>query len=457
MALHLLKLIWNRKRANFLIITEILLSFLVLAGVTTVAVHYWRNYQAPLGFSVERIWDVVVRVPRGLDETPEQSRARLAQMVRLLEATRQMPEVESASHILMPTFRNWQWNSDFELPGGRRVEYNGNRAGDTLADTFNIPLVDGRWFSREDAGQHWDAIVINAAMARDIFGTEQAAGKSIPRSDNRRNPGDGPPEREQRVVGVMQDFRQFGEYSTPGNYMFVRNDIEMEAAKVGRATPGAAGSADAAAPSTASAVADEAGRAAGGRTAAQSPEDDVRADLPGALIVRVRPGVTAAFEERLVKTLQTMAPDWGFEMKPLEDTRTGYLRDNYLTPLAVLGLIAGFLLLMVALGLSGVLWQNVTQRIRELGLRRAKGADRARIKQQIFMELALMTGIALVGGTLLLVQVPVLGWLGPVPNTVYTASLVIAALALFALTAFCGWYPSLLATRIPPAEALRYE
>ena len=76
--------------------------------------------------------------------------------------------------------------------------------------------------------------------------------------------------------------------------------------------------------------------------------------------------------------------------------RTEYLRNNYLTPLAIMGMVAGFLLLMVALGLSGVLWQNVTQRIRELGLRRAKGADRARIKRQIFMEIALMTGIAMV-------------------------------------------------------------
>ena len=456
MALHLLKLIWNRKRANFLIVTEILLSFLVLAGVTTVAVHYWRNYQAPLGFSIERIWDVVVRVPRGLDSTPEQTRARLAQMVRLLEATRQMPEVESASHILMPTFRNWQWNSDIQLPDGRRVEFNGNRAGDTLSETFSIPLVDGRWFSREDAGQHWDAVIINASMAREVFGTEQAAGKAMPRSDRPGNPGDGPPEREQRVVGVIQDFRQFGEYSTPGNYMFVRNDIDTEAAKASRPASAASG-AEAEAASTATAVAADAGRAAGGRTAAEAPEDNVRADLPGALIVRVRPGVSAAFEEHLVKTLQAMAPDWGFEMKPLEDTRTGYLRNNYLTPLAILGLVAAFLLLMVALGLSGVLWQNVTQRIRELGLRRAKGADRARIKQQIFIELALMTGIALVGGTLLLVQVPVLGWLGPIPNTVYSVSLLLAAVALFALTSFCGWYPSLLATRIPPAEALRYE
>ena len=122
------------------------------------------------------------------------------------------------------------------------------------------------------------------------------------------------------------------------------------------------------------------------------------AELPDAIVIRVRPGVTAAFEEQLVKTLQAMAPDWSFGMKPTEDMRTEYLRNNYLTPLAIMGMVAGFLLLMVALGLSGVLWQNVTQRIRELGLRRAKGADRARIKRQIFMEIALMTGIALAVG-----------------------------------------------------------
>ena len=82
----------------------------------------------------------------------------------------------------MPTFRNWQWNSDITLPDGRRVEFNGNRGGDELAATMSIPIVDGRWFSREDSGQNWEAVVINAAMARDLFGTEQAAGKTIPRS-----------------------------------------------------------------------------------------------------------------------------------------------------------------------------------------------------------------------------------------------------------------------------------
>ena len=441
MALHLLKLIWNRKRANFLIVTEILLSFIVLAAVTTVAVHYWRNYQAPLGFSYERVWDVIVRVPRGIDSTPEVERERLARMVRLIDAVRQMPEVESVSHIAMPTFRNWQWNSDITLPDGREVEFNGNRGGDELSATMSIALVDGRWFSREDSGQNWEAVVINAAMARDLFGTEQASGKTIPRSPDRGNRREGPPPPPQRVVGVMTDFRQFGEYSTPGNYMFVRNDIVSAAAPPPAATSQAGA---------------EAAKGDGAKAAPGDP-NRVGADLPGDIVIRVRPGVTASFEERLVNTLQAMAPDWSFGMKPTEDVRTDYLRNNYLTPLAILAMVAGFLLLMVALGLSGVLWQNVTQRIRELGLRRAKGADRARIKQQIFMEIALMTGIALVIGAIVLAQVPVLGWLGPVPPGLYAVSLALAGIMLFLLTSFCGWYPSLLATRIPPAEALRYE
>lgn len=434
MALHLLKLIWNRKRANVLIITEILLSFLVLASVTTIAMHYWRNYQSPLGYSYDRLWDVVVRVPRGLDSEPAVERERLARFARLVDAVRQMPEVESASHVELPTFRNWEWNSDVRLPDGRLVAFNANRADDALATTMSIPVVDGRWFAREDAGQNWEAVVINAAMARDVFGTEQATGKTMPRENAPGRPADGPAPRPQRVVGVIQDFRQFGEYSTPGNYMFTRNDIVTASLPPAPAAGGGTG-----------------------KAGAEADPDRVDARLPNAIVIHVRPGVTAEFEERLMKSLQAMAPDWSFGMKPTEDTRTEYLRNNYLTPLAIMAMVAGFLLLMVALGLSGVLWQNVTQRIRELGLRRAKGADRAHIRLQIFMEIILMTAIALAVGLVLLVQVPMFGWLGAVPPGLYATSLALAAVLLCVLTAFCGWYPSLLATRIPPAEALRYE
>ena len=96
---------------------------------------------------------------------------------------------------------------------------------------------------------------------------------------------------------------------------------------------------------------------------------------PERSLVRVRPGTPAEFEEQLAKRLQAVAPDWSFEVQPLAQLRA-YVVPLRLTPLIVGGIVAVFLLLMVGLGLIGVLWQNLLQRTREIGLRRAAGASR---------------------------------------------------------------------------------
>jgi ABC-type lipoprotein release transport system permease subunit len=40
---------------------------------------------------------------------------------------------------------------------------------------------------------------------------------------------------------------------------------------------------------------------------------------------------------------------------------------------------------------------------------------------------------------------------------VFVGAVALAAAAIYCLTLVCGWYPSRLAARIPPADALRYE
>ena len=62
------------------------------------------------------------------------------------------------------------------------------------------------------------------------------------------------------------------------------------------------------------------------------------------------------------------------------------------------GIVAVFLLLMVVLGLTGVLWQNVTQRTPEIGLRRAMGAPPGRHPRQILGELLVITTMAVSWG-----------------------------------------------------------
>ena len=81
----------------------------------------------------------------------------------------------------------------------------------------------------------------------------------------------------------------------------------------------------------------------------------------------------------MVKTLQSIAHGWSFNVVNLDEcarSRTSARKTSSRSALS--RLVAVFLLLMVVLGLTGVMWQNVTRRTREIGLRRATGAHRVR-------------------------------------------------------------------------------
>jgi len=71
-------------------------------------------------------------------------------------------------------------------------------------------------------------------------------------------------------------------------------------------------------------------------------------------------------------------------------------------------------------------------------------------------EIAL-AALAAGAGSLIILQVPLLGIFESVPLQVYLFALTLAALSLCLLVVGCGLYPGWLATRIRPARALQYE
>jgi putative ABC transport system permease protein len=103
------------------------------------------------------------------------------------------------------------------------------------------------------------------------------------------------------------------------------------------------------------------------------------------------------------------------------------------------------------------LWQSVTTRIREIGVRRALGASAADVRWQVIGELMVMATIAMAGGTLVVLQFPFLDLLGPVPASVFAAGLSLTIVSLYGLALVCGLHPARLATTVHPSEALRYE
>jgi putative ABC transport system permease protein len=124
-----------------------------------------------------------------------------------------------------------------------------------------------------------------------------------------------------------------------------------------------------------------------------------------------------------------------------------------------LSLIAGISLLVGGIGIMNIMLVSVTERTREIGLRKAVGAQRGDIILQFLTESVVL---CLIGGALGVV----LGWLGSrlgealVPDldlTLTTDAIILATVVSTFIGVFFGLYPAWRAARMKPIDALRFE
>ncbi|MEO5820899.1 MAG: ABC transporter permease, partial [Vicinamibacteraceae bacterium] len=234
MTRHLIRLIWNRKRQNLLLAVEILCSFLVLFLVVFMGLHFAVNARKPLGFDIDRVWNVDVGRPRELPgshdgdaaaaQAAATARARERDAIRrLIQAARELPQVELVGASFTGPYANSTWGSGMDFTDGRHFEYRYNAVTDDFLRVLTMPMVAGRGFTREDDGTAADPVLLNASLANEMFGgAADAVGKILPEKidpKDTRGPLD-PPRLPKRVVGVFQDFRQHGEYAVPWPVLF---------------------------------------------------------------------------------------------------------------------------------------------------------------------------------------------------------------------------------------------
>jgi len=112
---------------------------------------------------------------------------------------------------------------------------------------------------------------------------------------------------------------------------------------------------------------------------------------------------------------------------------------------------------MVGLGITGVLWQSIARRSREIGLRRAVGSPAIGIYSQVLGELAIVTTIGVFFGVLLVAQLPLLDLASFLSTRIYLLSLMSSVALIYVLTLVAGLYPSWLATKVQPATVLHAE
>ncbi|RYY26751.1 MAG: FtsX-like permease family protein [Chitinophagaceae bacterium] len=395
MVRHLFKMIWNKKKQNMLLMVEMLASFMVVFAVFTLLVYNYQNYRRNLGFEPGDVWVINFNNSENVND--------LDTIMMLREAVRNqlksMPEIKSVSYssanvpFSMSTHNGSLTHGKQTVPGVNR--YTGE---DDYDDVLNLEIKEGRWFNKADFGAKDNAVVINASLKERLFGSASPIDKYIGdvSGEDRRN----------KIIGVVADTKFKGDFQAVEYDMFHRAD-----------------------------------------TSAYRGLNQV--------IVKVIPGAGADFEGRLHRTMSSATKNANVEIEHLSEKREA--RNNLsLVPMIILLIVAGFLIINVALGLFGVLWYNISKRKGEIGLRRAVGASGLSISKQLVGEALVLSTLSLIIGSFFVVQFPLLH-LFDLPSGVYLIAWLLSLLFIYLLVMLCAFYPGRQAAGINPAVALHEE
>jgi putative ABC transport system permease protein len=114
-------------------------------------------------------------------------------------------------------------------------------------------------------------------------------------------------------------------------------------------------------------------------------------------------------------------------------------------------------LMVGGIGVMNIMLVSVTERTREIGVRKAIGARRSDITWQFLLEAMTLTGaggvLGILAGMTLTFVIRAFGWYSTVPLW----SVIVGFVASVSIGLFFGMWPAMKASRLDPIVALRHE
>ncbi len=384
-----------------LVVVEITLACGLLGGAALMTRGVLAVTNRDIGVETADIMTARVGMPQGVYPEPDEQVRFFERLLARLEA---QPEIDSAA-ITQSLPMHGSANGPYEIEGRTYGEADGRpdtrvlQVSPSYFDTFRLPARAGRALSDADDADAMPVAVVNETFAATAFPGGSALGERV-RAVAKPNG------RWHRIVGVVPDVVQDDSAEVdPVVYVPLSQDVQRFAS-----------------------------------IAVRGPGD------PATL--------TAAMRRALAETDPDLALYWIYTLDETIARQTTGIRIIG-TIFAAFGVIA---LVLAAAGLFGVLAFHVGQRTREIGVRRALGADDGRILGMVLRASGTQVALGLALGMALLpllgrVLAPVLPDKNPWDPLVYGG--VLATMIVVSLAAALA--PTLRALGIDPATALRYE
>ena len=114
-------------------------------------------------------------------------------------------------------------------------------------------------------------------------------------------------------------------------------------------------------------------------------------------------------------------------------------------------------LLIGGVGVMNIMLMSVTERTREIGVRKAIGARRRDVIRQFLTEAVALTGAGGVIGVIVAVGISLLIKMAKWPSAIPAWAIALGVAVSMGIGLFFGIYPAVKASRLDPVEALRYE
>jgi predicted permease len=404
----------NRAR-SILVVAEVAISAILLCGAVLLMRSFSALHTVDPGFDSRNLLTMKVSLV-GPNYACASAVDRIAR--QLVERVERIPGVQTAAMSSELPFENGL-DMSFNIPGRPPVEgfkFTGDVQWRLVSahyfSAMRIPLRSGRLFQDQEPAR---TVVINEAMARKFWPNANPLGQAILIGAGL---GPGFDEGSVEIVGVVGDVREGGlKYDPPPVMYQLHSQICDGAMKL------------------------------------------VNGLLPASVIVRTKQGVAPLSVSHLVQEVllvgDTQLPAMRVRtMESLSLTSTAQQNFNLL----LLSVFAALALLLATVGIYGVISYGVTQRTREIGIRRALGAQRADVVRLVVGQglVPTLIGIAVgLAGAFALTRflVSLLYGVKPTdPLTFVAVSLVLAGTALFAC-----YLPARRAAKVDPMVALRHE